>query len=128
MSWFAASIVTVVKVAFGDQDTFPISETVYLVEASSFHEAELKAKKIGEIEARAGDDLTYCGRAAFREFLGVRKLKLTHNLTEDDEIGQAQPSDGTEVIESYFEVENEAECLAFATGKRVTVSYVDDDE
>jgi hypothetical protein len=128
MSWFAASIVTVVKFRDGAQNCYPVFETTYLVEANDFNQAELKANKLGELEAMAGDDLTYEGRPAFREFLGVRKLKLTHSLAADDGLGSVQPMDGTEISESYFEAANEADCVALAKGKRVTVSYVDDDD
>lgn len=128
MSWFAASLVSTVKLKVGIQNSYPVSETVCLIEAVSFDEAEAKARALGELEASAGDDLTYCEQPAYREFLGIRKLKLTHNLEHDDEVGSARPSDGTEIIESYFEIKDETNLLAFAAGKRVTVDYVDDDE
>lgn len=126
--WFAASVLKAVKASEGDQRTFPVFETVFLIEADDFDEAEQSALQLGAAEVQASDDLTYCGKPARLELLGIRKLKLTWSPDLKSDPGTRPPVHGTEIIESFFEVEGEESLRALSSGKRVTVSYVDDDD
>lgn len=127
MTWYCASIVTTIKVKEGDQNTFPVFEDFYLIEADDRNTALKKAEKLG-LQLQALDDgLTLSGIPAQREFLGVRKMRSVYN-PPDKELDNAPPANGTEVSHSYFELKNEEDLKKFATGKRVEVDYIDDDE
>ena len=127
MTWYAAGLILAIKLKSGNQDVFPVLENVVIVEAENFDKAREKAKMLGKNEALSGNNLIYCGQPAFMEFMGIRKIKKTHSL-DDDEIGSSQPKNGTEIIEFYFEINGKNELNKFCDGKRVQVDYVDDDE
>ena len=127
MTWFAASLIKSVFIKNEDQEEFPVFETIFIIEAISFDEAEAKANNIGQMEEMADANLTYCGKQAYSKCMGIRKLKATHNLDHDLEIGSSRPSDGTEIISSYFEISDRQTLRDFIDGKSVMIKYVDDD-
>lgn len=126
--WFAASTLKVVKLQQGSQSTFPVFETVFLVEADNFEEAEQSALQMARAVVEAGNDLTYCDQPARFELLGIRKLKLIWSADLKSDPGEKAPAHGTEVTESFYEVEGEENLAALSAGKRTTVSLVDDDD
>ena len=124
--WFAASVLKVVRWTRRQQSTFPVYETVFIVEADNFEQAEEEALRMAQAEVEAGDDLTYFDEPAKAELLGIRKLNLMWSADLESDPGMQPPSHGTEVIESFYEVEGEDRLAKLVAGERVTVSYVDD--
>lgn len=129
MSWYAASIVTAIIVAEGEQDHVPVQEAIYLIEADTEELAWKKSKKIGTSDEGAGSEgMRWCERPAITKFLGIRKLKqIFPPMDKTIGIDDATPSDGAEITNNYFEVDDLKTAVLLASGKRVTVSYVDDD-
>jgi hypothetical protein len=126
MTWYTASIITVIKLREGTQDTFPVFEDFYLIEAPDRPSALQKAETAGLALQKLDDKLHFNNQPARREFLGIRKLRSIYNPSRMD-MDTMPPVDGTELSHSYFEVGNEAELTLLAEGKRVSVEYVDDD-
>jgi hypothetical protein len=56
MTWYAATIISVVRVRSGKQKTFPVWEDVCLIEAASDEDAFEKAESLGK--SREVDDQT----------------------------------------------------------------------
>jgi Domain of unknown function (DUF4288) len=128
MAWYTASIVTAIKrTDTNEQETYPVFEDFYLIEADNRHLAAKKAQEIGLGLEELNDGLELQGRAARREFLGVRKIRSISNPLYGD-VDAPEPVDGTELSHSYFEISNKEDLTGMAQGKRVRVEYVDDDE
>lgn len=128
MTWYGASVVTVIKVQQGKQDTFPVFEDVFLVEADNRESAFKKAEGYGLELENLDDNLEFKGIPAKRKFLGIRKLRSICNPPAANDLDNSPPENGTEITHSFFEIDNEADLKRFAEGKRVLVSYVDDGE
>ncbi len=123
MTWFAAHIV----IGMMREDGIgPVSvyENVILIEAKSANEAHLMASKVGETEAQLDDGLTIDDNPAKRVFAGVRKIISVSNPDPYD-LDQDQPTTGTEITYSEFEVADEAALLSFAKGEAVDVRYLE---
>jgi len=129
MNWYAASIVTVIEVLEGEQLTVPVEEAIYLLQGNSREFARKAAMKIGKaLEVAGAEGIRWCERPARLRFLGIRKLRAIYPPTESNtSIDDAVPVHGAEITHSFFEVDSSATAELFAQGKRVAVSYVDDD-
>ena len=129
MTWYAASIITVTKVLDGEQDMFPIEESVYLVEAKTREDAFRRAEELGkELEFSGKEGVRWCGRSAIVQFLGIRKLRSIYPPADQFmSIDDATPVDGAEITHNVFEVKNMEQAQLLANGKFVDVSYIDDD-
>lgn len=126
MKWFAAHNIFYFRFKDGVQDTYPVWENIYLIEADGFDEARDKAAALGQ--QSAGDSsgtLHFVERPAELVFAGVRKVV---SCVEEDE----RPKDGTEITYSDFEVADRASLDDLAQGRSVVVRYgstsLEDDE
>jgi hypothetical protein len=123
MSWYVASAILVFRFKEGKQDVWPVWENVYLVLAESPEVAEEKAAALAR--RAAGDDdgsLTCGGRAATREFRGIRKV-MTIASPPNTPVGE--PVDGAEVTYSELELGSERELQKLVDGKAVLVKFVE---
>jgi hypothetical protein len=125
MIWFAASIVSVIKYNNSEQLEYPVFEDVYLFSAENKNELDSKISERLSIINAAGE-CTYNGHAATQVCLGVRKIRSIYNEPPLD-IDNAPPADGTELTHSFFLVNSIEDAQNMADGKRVKVTYVDDD-
>ncbi len=124
MTWFAASIILGIKPKIGQVESILVYENVVLVEAVCPNEARLKAEEIGEAEAAIDDGLMLNGLPAERVFSGIRKLVNVSNPPTLD-LDKDNPTHGTEVTYSVFEVASEEELRSLANGGEVNVRYVE---
>jgi hypothetical protein len=125
MTWYVASCILAVVVKSGQQKVFPVFEEFFLVNAEDRATARRQAEsfaRLGELD----DTLTYENRPAVKKFLGVRKIRSVYNPHPMD-IDSDQPSHGTELSHSYYEVRTLDDAKGLGEGKAVYVEYVDDD-
>lgn len=128
MTWYTASVITTIRfVNDVGQETFPVFEDFYLLQADSRLSALRKANEIGLSLEQLDDNLELNGKPAKRKFLGIRKVRSIVN-PPDIQLDTSPPVDGTELSHSYFEIHNSADLMKLAMGQRVTLEYVDDDE
>ncbi|HEX5206692.1 MAG TPA: DUF4288 domain-containing protein [Steroidobacteraceae bacterium] len=122
MTWYAVSAVLVFRFKEGDQNIWPIWESVYLVSANSPEEAEAKATVLAKQNEGDDDGSLTCGdRPATREFMGIRKIltvQSPHSSTDE-------PVDGAELTFSDMEVQSESDLQALVAGKPVFVNYIE---
>ena len=117
MSWYAAHCIVFTKFKEGPQESFPIFENIYLIEAATPDEALEKASTRGkEEEGDASGTYTYDDRPATLVFGGVRKM-IECEDPED------RPKDGTEITYSRMEVADEDSLDKLVSGEPVTVLY-----
>lgn len=125
MTWFVASIVSVIKYNQGDQAEYPVFEDFYLFSAENQEELDRKiADKMAIIDA-AGS-CSYNEQPATQKCIGVRKIRSIYNeppLAIDED----PPTDGTELTHSFFLVSSLSDATDLAAGKQVSVTYTDDD-
>ncbi len=120
MAWYAVNAVLWVRFIDGlDQETYPIWENVYLVEAPD-HGA---ARSAGETIARRdeGDSngsFRWDGRSAEWVFAGIRKVT---SCTDADQ----RPAYGTELTYSEFEAPSLDAVMKLAGGQPVSVTYIE---
>jgi len=122
MTWYGVSAVIAFRFKDGPQDVWPVWENVYLVSADSPEEAEAKAVALARVTQGDDDGSLMCnGRAATREFRGVRKVMTVQNVRapEDD------PVDGAEITFSTVELGSEDLLQDLVDGKPVPVKYVE---
>lgn len=127
MTWYSASIIIAIRATEGKQDVFPAFENFYLINAKDREHAISEAERFGRELENIDDNLTLDGAPAERKFLGIRKLRSIYNPPEI-ELDNVPPVHGTEISHSFFELRNEADLKKLASGKRLSVDYVDDDE
>jgi len=122
MTWYAVSAVVVFRLKEGPQNIWPIWENVYLVSAGSPEEAESKAVVLAK-QTEGDDDgsLTYRGRAATREFCGIRKVITVKNPTGPND----DPADGAEITFSEMELASERDLDAFVEGNPVSLRCIE---
>ncbi len=117
MSWYVGHLLMLVKFKDGNQDKFPIWENIILIEASSTDEALLKGKEKGLADqSPSHNDFLWGNRPAYFVFAGIRKLI---ECTNPDQ----QPSDGTEISYSQFEVDSHKSLEKLIAGDEVMVYY-----
>jgi hypothetical protein len=105
----------------GRQDSYPVWENVFLVEAATAEEGHRKAERLGRAEeGDSGGSLACGGRPCTLTYAGVRKLVTVQGGVDNP--GDL-PADGAEVTYSQL-VLKDAKALAwFVGGKPVTVRY-----
>ena len=116
--WFAAHVIMYFKFKDESQDTFPVWENVFLVDAPSTEEAFEKAARLGR--ADEGDDdgsLTCDDRPATLTYAGVRKLVRVGYAADD------KPVDGEELTYSLLRVKDAKAFARLVKGKPVTARY-----
>ena len=123
MTWFAAHIVIGMK-RIDDVGPVSVYENVILIEAKDAKEAHLLAAKIGENEAQIDDGLTIDDSPAKKIFAGIRKI-ITVSNPDPYDLDQDQPTTGTEITYSEFEVPNEDALRCFANGETLDVRYLE---
>jgi Domain of unknown function (DUF4288) len=113
MSWFACHVVMSVRFKEGAQDSFPVWENIYLVEAADGDEAADKSKQIGlSLEGDSSGTFEWDERPARWVFAGVRKcMQLVHPIRQENE-----PTDGVELTYSELRFEDEENLKAFVEG------------
>ncbi len=116
MKWYAAHIVTWLKLREATQSTFPIRENIVLVCAMSSDEALEKAEKKAHEDEIIDDSQTWDDKPADWIFAGVRKL--IECLPPEK-----QPSDGTEVTYSEMTVDSEDTLRKLVNGDAIAVIY-----
>lgn len=114
--WYAAHVIMAFRYREGSQQTFPVYENVFLIEADSSRAAHDRAVEIGRAEASYDDpSLTYNEVAVRKTFEGVRKVV------------QCDPPDriasGSEVTYSEISVTSEEDLRRLVAGEQVTVEY-----
>jgi hypothetical protein len=120
MTWFAASVIMVIRFQDGVQDKYPVWENVILIDASSVEEAYSKAEQYGrEDESSPDESVTWEGRVAQLVFGGVRKLIEIRNASALRD----QPGDGAEITYSQFELDSDESLSKLIKGEEVSVLY-----
>jgi hypothetical protein len=125
MTWYVASCILAIVVKSGHQKIFPVFEEFFLVTAEDRVAARREAESFGR-QAELDDTLTYEDRPATKMFLGIRKIRSVYNAHPLD-IDVDQPSHGTELTHSYYELQSLDEAKRLGEGKAVYLEYVDDD-
>ena len=125
MTWFTASVLIAIKPEGYVSGSIQVYENMYLIEASTAHDAARKAEALGRQEASiADDDLTIDAKLATRVFVGIRKLISVSN-PEPLDLDQDRPVDGTEVTYAVYQVADEAALARLAEGEQVEVLYLE---
>jgi len=116
--WFAAHVIMYFKFKDGNQDTYPVLENVFLVEAPSAEEGAEKAAQYGRAdEGDSRGSLTWGDRPATLTYAGIRKL-VQVGCSDDD-----KPTDGVEVTYSEMNVKDAQTFAKLVEGKPVVVRY-----
>lgn len=126
MTWFVASIVSMIEVLDGGQTEFPIFEDFYLFEAHSEIELQTKIKKKMEIIDSAGK-CEYQGHPAMQRCVGTRKVRSIYNEPPLS-LDAAPPGDYSELSHSYFIAKSKDDVRSFASGKPTRLLCVDDSD
>jgi hypothetical protein len=124
MAWYAAHVLIAFKWPRRRQSKFGVYENVLLVRGRSPKEAFRKAERIARREEALDDKLTWNGKPAKREFLGVRKL-ITVTSPAEYRGAYDEPVDGSEITYSYLEVKGRKSLRKLAGGKAVAVEYME---
>lgn len=125
MTWFTASVLIAIKPQDYVSGSIQVYENMYLIEASTAHDAARKAEALGRQEASiTADDLTIDDKPATRVFVGIRKLISVSNPAPLD-LDQDRPIDGTEVTYAVYQVADEAALNRLAAGGQVEVLYLE---
>ncbi len=127
MVWYVASVILAVEVEGIEQDEYPVFENFYLIEAENRTLAFANAEALGREEALANQGVTFKDRSARFKFIGIRKIRSVYNPSPLS-LNEDRPTSGTELSHSYFELKCKSDLDKFASGKSVTVQYVDDDD
>ena len=125
MTWYGVSLLFVTKTIEDGQTIFPVSEEVYLINASNDEEAWREAEKIGQYDAAINGVTDFNGISANREFLGIRKLRSIYNPVSAKDIDKTHPVHGSEITRSDFEIVGESSLEDLKNGRPVSVLYVD---
>ena len=122
MTWYAATIISVVRVRTGKQETFPVWEDVCLIEAASDDDAFRKAETLGK--SREIDDRTTMldGVAASVVYLGVRKVGRIINPFPEAP-AESPPKHGSEISFSKYTLASANDLNLLVQGKSVHVIY-----
>ncbi|WP_374334351.1 hypothetical protein [Leeia sp.] len=117
MTWYIASLVSLIEQTEGGQQVFPMFEEYYLFEAHT--DAELQAHIAAEadsIQAAGASGLRYCGKEATQRYLGVRQINAL----------PAQPVDGAWLTRSRMIAASREEAERYAQGEGVWLRCVPD--
>ena len=121
MPWFCAHAILYVKFKDGNQDTYPIWENVYLVEAADEKEAWQRAIQIA---ARAEGDhngtFRWEDRPAEWVFAGIRKVL---SVSHEGEAGKL--ASGDELSYSELTAVDLAAMQQLVAGEAVNVEYTE---
>jgi hypothetical protein len=121
MSWHCAHAILYVKFKDGRQDSYPVWENIYRVEAENGKEAHAKAVKIAS--AAAGDSdasFRWNHRPAEWVFAGIRKIVVVSH----ENLG-GKLANGDELTYSELTLSNEATLRKLVNGEPVTLDYVE---
>src|SRR2546430_10179643 len=121
MSWFAAHAIMSVRFKEGAQDSYPVYENVYLIEAADGSQALVEAT--ARAEQDQGDSsgtLTWGDRPATIKLAGIRKVVAVSHHGSSEHLAT-----GDEVTYSQFEVPDEASLQQLVDGEGVVVNYAE---
>lgn len=121
MSWFSATLINVVRLRSGKQDSYPIWEDVCLVEAADYDDAFRKADELGKSRESDDSTLTLNNQPATIKFCGVRKVARVVNPIDASE--ESPPQHGSEVAFSKYSVSTNHDLEKLVRGEIVTVVY-----
>jgi|HubBroStandDraft_1064217.scaffolds.fasta_scaffold373820_1 hypothetical protein len=124
MTWFVASIVSVIEIIDGEQEEFPIYEDFYLFEAQSEIELQDKIKSQMTLINTTGKCYLQ-GVPARQKCIGIRKIRSIYNDLPGH-IDKDPPGDRSEVSHSFFVAFSREDVELFAAGHAVTLRCVDD--
>ena len=118
--WYAAHIIMSVQFKNPeDQTSYPVWETIVLIQASTSEQAWDKAEQRGRDEETDGSDgFTWNRKPARWVFAGVRKVIECRSDDEKD-----RPVDGAEVSYSEMSVPDKESLTKLANGRPVSVQY-----
>jgi hypothetical protein len=119
MNWYSATLINVVRLRAGGQDSYPVWEDVCLIEAANGDEAFSKAEALG----KSRETLTLDGEPAIISFFGVRKIHQVVNSFDVPE--KAAPAHGSEVAFSKYNVSSAEDLEKLVRGESVSVVYVE---
>jgi hypothetical protein len=111
------------------EEVVQVEERVYLIEAQSFVEAEIRARDIGIKDEEAGSDgQTVNGKLAREVFLGVRHVQAIYPPSNSARsFDDAVPEHGAEIAYSNFKVPSLDVARKMAAGKTVEVAILGDE-
>jgi len=119
VQWYAAHLVMAVEFKDGNRDRVPVFENIFLLHAASHQEAQKEATLLGKAgEGDSNGSFKWEGRSAFLRFAGIRKTILCVDP-------ETQPTNGTEVTYSEFELPDDESLSKFLKGEDVTLRCVD---
>jgi hypothetical protein len=122
MTWYAATIVSVVRVRTGKQKSFPVWEDVCLIEATSDDEAFQKAEALGKSREIDDQTTTLDDIPASVMYLGVRKVgRIINPFPEAPD--ESPPRHGSEISFSKYTLASEKDLDLMVQGKSVPVIY-----
>ena len=129
MTWFVASLISVVEMLHDTQAEYPVEETFYLFEANS--EAEFNEKIAKEVDLlNSAGDCHYLDKPARWHCLGTRKVRAIYHAENDfnADTDKDPPGDGTELTHSFMVAKSLADVHRLVAGKTVMVRYMDNDD
>lgn len=126
MTWFVASIASVIEIIDDSQSEYPIYEDFYLFEANSEKELQDKIKLQMQTINSAGE-CRLLGKPARQRCIGTRKIRSIYNPGPGD-IDNLPPADGTELSHSFYVAASLKDAEDFGLGKSVSMKCVDDSE
>jgi hypothetical protein len=121
MAWFSATLISVIRLRSGEQDSYPVWEDICLIEAPTDEEAFRKAEELGKSRDSDDSTLTLNGQPAKTSFAGVRKVARVINPLDAPE--DAVPLHGSEVAFSKYSVSTSSDLEKLVRGESVPVIY-----
>jgi hypothetical protein len=120
MGWYGAHAIMYIQLTDGSQDSYPVYENVFLVQAETPDEARDKAAALARREE--GDDrgtLRSGGRPAKMIFGSIRKVVSVSHESPDNQIGH-----GDEITYSEFIVADRSTLERLLKAEDVNILYV----
>jgi hypothetical protein len=121
MAWFSATLISVIRLRSGEQDSYPVWEDICLIEAPNDDEAFRLAEELGKSRDSDDSTLTLNGEPAKMSFLGVRKVARVINSLDAPE--DAPPLHGSEIAFSKYNISTSSDLEKLVLGESVPVVY-----
>ena len=129
MGWYAAHVISAIKYIQGEQNVFPVYESIVLINSESVCDAFKQAIEYGANYSRAqeGSNLRLNGCPAKSEFIGVRAVNeiLDDLVIEKNGVNE---SIALEVTWIEYEIDNLDKLHDLANGLSLTAKIVSIDK